>query len=538
MTTAVRRSDPLMPSTRAVHHWTTTNLGEAVPGVMTPLNWALWGAPGERASRRAAHDIGVLTAEEARVPDDPAEWILRVFHGRLAMQLEFMALIGDRMPGTTGAEAIRSMFGDIPPGMTFSPSRARYPAIAVMLPRAFRRFPRLLDDVASDQDRWWRAAVDGAGALDLPGARRLFAEAVARFETAGHAQLIGTFSSIRPLYDGLEALVRDAGTGDLAVLSGTGGAEMAVVQDIWRASRGELDIADVVRAHGFHGPDEGEVSSTVWREDATPLRRMAERYAARPESESPLRRAATEETLAAEQARVLAALPARRRPAARLLLRLAAARLPLRGVAKRSFLQAVDAGRAAARRAGELLAADGTLEAPEDVFLLTGGELVSGLPADVRAVVAERREWRAAHLAVDFATAAWAGLPELVPAAAGERPADAAPPPVVAGTGVSAGVVEGRARVVHDPSFAEVEPDEVLVARTTDPSWSSIMFVSSALVVDLGGALSHAAVVARELGLPCVVNTGDGTTRLRTGDLLRVDGDRGTVEVLERAAGA
>jgi pyruvate,water dikinase len=62
------------------------------------------------------------------------------------------------------------------------------------------------------------------------------------------------------------------------------------------------------------------------------------------------------------------------------------------------------------------------------------------------------------------------------------------------------------------------------------------MFISSALVVDIGGALSHAAVVARELGIPCVVNTRTGTRRLRTGDRLRVDGAKGTVEILERVA--
>jgi phosphoenolpyruvate synthase/pyruvate phosphate dikinase len=104
----------------------------------------------------------------------------------------------------------------------------------------------------------------------------------------------------------------------------------------------------------------------------------------------------------------------------------------------------------------------------------------------------------------------------------------------ISGLGVSAGVVEGRVRVVVDPSFAEVEPGEVLVTSTTDPSWASIMFLSSALIVDIGGPLSHAAVVARELGVPCVVNTRTASSVLRTGDLVRVDGNTGSVEVLDR----
>jgi pyruvate,water dikinase len=60
------------------------------------------------------------------------------------------------------------------------------------------------------------------------------------------------------------------------------------------------------------------------------------------------------------------------------------------------------------------------------------------------------------------------------------------------------------------------------------------MFISAGLVVDIGGALSHAAVVAREMGIPCVVSTGDATKRLRTGDQVRIDGATGRVDILER----
>ena len=102
----------------------------------------------------------------------------------------------------------------------------------------------------------------------------------------------------------------------------------------------------------------------------------------------------------------------------------------------------------------------------------------------------------------------------------------------------SGGTIEGVVRIVHDPSFEEVEPDEILVCAMTDPSWASIMFVSRALVVDIGGQLSHAAVVARELGIPCVMNTRIGTEVLSTGDRVRVDADRGVVEILERVTPA
>jgi pyruvate,water dikinase len=213
-------------------------------------------------------------------------------------------------------------------------------------------------------------------------------------------------------------------------------------------------------------------------------------------------------------------------------LNAAAKRIPLRGVAKRSFLQGLDVIRGCARQIGTQLAQSGELDTPDDAFYLTLDELAGPLPSDARELVAKRRKRREQYQHVSI-PAAWKGLPEITPVSdngsGGERVS------TVQGIGVSGGTVEGIARVVTDPAFAEVEPDEILVAPTTDPSWASIMYISSALVVDVGGPISHAAVVARELGLPCVVNTRTGSRDIRTGDRLRVDGDAGTVEILEPA---
>src|SRR5205814_10530304 len=86
----------------------------------------------------------------------------------------------------------------------------------------------------------------------------------------------------------------------------------------------------------------------------------------------------------------------------------------------------------------------------------------------------------------------------------------------ITGLAVSPGVVEGRARVVLDAAASELEPGEVLVCETTDPSWASLFLVASALVIDIGGALSHGAIVARELGVPCWISTRAGPRRPRT----------------------
>jgi pyruvate,water dikinase len=344
---------------------------------------------------------------------------------------------------------------------------------------------------------------------------------------------IALFAAITPLINALTSVVERAGVGDVGVLSGTGGAEMAMIEDIWRASRGEITVDDVAATHGYHGPMEGEISSLVWREQPKPLVKLIEHYASRGDDVSPLaREAAARERLPTMQREVLAALPAVQRPAVRALMHLAARTIPLRGVGKKSFLQALDVARASARRIGEHQAAAGKLTDPSDVFYLTVPELSQPLMDGAQALVARRRERRDEYLALRLPSV-WLGCP--APEPLRDISGDDSPPTqILKGIGASSGIVEGVVRIVTDPSFDDIEPDEILVAPTTDPSWASIMFVASALVVDIGSTLSHAAVVARELGLPCVVNTGTGSSILRTGDRVRVDGTAGTVELLER----
>jgi pyruvate,water dikinase len=100
----------------------------------------------------------------------------------------------------------------------------------------------------------------------------------------------------------------------------------------------------------------------------------------------------------------------------------------------------------------------------------------------------------------------------------------------------AAGVVEGTARVLRTPEDGgQLGDGEILVTTVTNIGWTPIFPRAGAVVTDVGAPLSHAAIVARELGIPAVVGCGNATTRLRSGDRVRVDGGAGTVEVLARA---
>lgn len=104
---------------------------------------------------------------------------------------------------------------------------------------------------------------------------------------------------------------------------------------------------------------------------------------------------------------------------------------------------------------------------------------------------------------------------------------------MVTSLGVHGQPVEGTVRVVLDPfDAADLRPGEILICPITDPSWVSLFYLAAAVVVDIGGPLSHGAIVARELGVPCVVNTGNGTRRLSSGQRVRVDPTTGTVTPL------
>lgn len=107
------------------------------------------------------------------------------------------------------------------------------------------------------------------------------------------------------------------------------------------------------------------------------------------------------------------------------------------------------------------------------------------------------------------------------------------------GQGASPGTYEGIARVIMDPSVdAELHPGEILVAPYTDPAWTPLFLVARAAVVGVGSYLSHAGTIAREYGMPCVVNVTDCTSLIRTGDRLRVDGTAGIVDLLPKEAAA
>jgi pyruvate,water dikinase len=179
---------------------------------------------------------------------------------------------------------------------------------------------------------------------------------------------------------------------------------------------------------------------------------------------------------------------------------------------------------------GSELAEAGMLATPEDVFFLDLVQARAALAGtDLRVVIAQRREAYQRELCrrqVPRIMLSDGTQPEAL-ASPDLRPADGQ----LTGTPASAGTVTGTARVVLDPVGAYLEPGEILVAPSTDPGWTPLFLTAGGLVMEMGGANSHGAVVAREYGIPAVVGVPDATLRITTGQQIAVTGATGLVEL-------
>jgi rifampicin phosphotransferase len=178
---------------------------------------------------------------------------------------------------------------------------------------------------------------------------------------------------------------------------------------------------------------------------------------------------------------------------------------------------------------GRELAAVKVLDQVDDVFFLDLGDARRGLAGeDLRPLVTVRREAYQQELKrrhIPRVILSDGTEPEALAAAAAG--ADGA----LAGSPASTGTVTGRARVVLDPVGAHLEPGEILVAPSTDPGWTPLFLTAGGLVMEMGGAGSHGAVVAREYGIPAVVGVPDATNKIETGQLITVDGTAGLVSL-------
>ncbi len=278
-----------------------------------------------------------------------------------------------------------------------------------------------------------------------------------------------------------------------------------------RAPRFHSAVLAELALIGHRGPAEVEMRAASYADDPELLIRMVAKSLQLP-------------------TRAAASRPAIPRHA-RLVAQLAARQLRDREVRRDRMVRAIWILRTLLREQGRRLVDAGVVETADDVFYLLVDEL-DALPPDVPAVVARRRaeQTRLAEVVPPaFFSGRWqTGTALTAVLAAGET---------LPGVGACRGCARGRVRVVRPDTIDELQPGEILVAEVTDVGYTAAFSYAAAVVTELGGPMSHAAVVAREFGVPCVVDAQGATRRLPPGALVEVDGGVGEIRVLEVESG-
>ncbi|NUW37670.1 phosphoenolpyruvate synthase [Nonomuraea sp. SMC257] len=295
-------------------------------------------------------------------------------------------------------------------------------------------------------------------------------------------------------------------------------------------------LEDYLRAYGMHGQGDIDITRTRWSEDPTllvPLILSNVRTLAPGERERKAERGRAEaERTMNDLLERIRKLPGGARKAAKAARRMSLIRhfIGYREYSKHALLQRYELYKRALLAEAGRLVLQGVIKEPEDVYFLSFEELrqVVGTGRLDYTVITERRE---AHETYRRMTP-----PRVITSEGevidGEYDTGKLPEGALAGIAVSSGVVEGRARVVLDMADAEVEEGDILVTVFTDPSWSPLFVSVKGVVMEVGGVMTHGAVVAREYGLPSVVGVEGATRRIRDGQRIRVNGSEGYVQVL------
>jgi phosphohistidine swiveling domain-containing protein len=523
-------------SLRGEYLWTNGNLGEAIPDVMTPATWS--------AVKLFMADAMASTS----LPEFPGYGnVGGRFYMNLSMAYSLAAAFGmkGRFKGAT-----EQVFGRLPEGIEIPPAplsrwqvlRALLPVVRQVLKRVKQNTARLPEFLAtsaarSEDLRAQIAATTNANALTSLWRKAIepyFHDAGHMLEAAGR-QDSGALVTVRAK---LAELVGEADMNAMTSgLASTKGLEsLGPLLGLAQLSNGEIDREAYARRYGHRGASEFELSTPRPAEDAEWIDEQLEglRTAAEPPAV----------LLARQEAASQAAWKrfAQRHPKRVTKLRAQVERWVQaaqgREQARSEVIRAFWVVRAFVLRAGELTGHG------EDLFFLPIEEILAVLDGDtvVLQTVPTRRATYERYQALPpypavilgrFDPFRWAADPGRRSDLYDEHGAAAPISDTVKGFAGAVGVVEGTARVIDSVARGEeLRSGEILVTTVTNIGWTPLFPRAAAVVTDVGAPLSHAAIVARELGIPAVVGCGNATARIHTGDRIRVDGEHGTVEIL------
>ena len=542
--------------------WSNANVGEALPGVATPFTWSVLSQFSDLGFRRAFGAMGCTVPRDAELVGD--------FRGRIYINLTELSSIMSQVPWIHPSTLVRLGGGQYASELDEVVAERSSTGFFLRLPQTVSRYARenfrlqaRIDDFEtyfSDE----RLRIHGIDPrlLEPSGLDRMLGDVEHLLDETGSILLTAyanLLTSVLALIGLLRAFAQDHGSGFYReLLSGLQDVDSArpgfVLWRIARTAREEPEVEEHIRVaelseltvaglpagrtrdalrrfledYGYRGIREAEIAAPRWSEDPTLMfaalrshlgsttdldERDRELLRARHEAEDKLRKC----------------VPFPLRPSVTKLLEVVQRFTRMREHLRGHVVEVLGMFRRVALEASRRIEAREPEAGPDAAFFLTLTE-VRRVLYDENERVAIRVQRHRLEYARNQA------LPEPPTTFVGFPPEDAGMTSTskrLRGLAASRGVAEGRVRILRDSSqAADFEPGEVLVVAAADTGWAPLFLAASGVVTELGGPLSHAAIILREYGVPAVVNVMNATGSLRDGDLVRLDGDAGTVEIL------
>jgi phosphohistidine swiveling domain-containing protein len=546
--------------------WTRANIGEVLPGVVTPLTWSVFRANLLRQP---------LSAVEAKSdPNGP----IQLVEGRAYLRLD--ALLGSfcYLPGV-GPDVVRQALGvdqwvhwgdgwkpesnllaQLSGGLFLAETLGLSPVLWLQLARLgppplnesqaregasassaalVRRIEELIDwntRCFQLHLKCTRYAIGSYGLLTymlrhwLPaGGVELEADLLisqAELQTAEQGLALWRLAEQTRAHPSVAAVLENE-------------EEWTTAQRALQATKEGQEFLEALAAfltrHGARAIEEFELASPRWREDPTFVLTVIRNYlhadaALDPAAGLSQHRASSDIAInhVARQMGLLKGWLFSR------VLRAYKAYVPLRENMKYRLMEGYEALRHCFLSLGDHLCTAGALDSKGDIFLLTAGEVLAAVrdgavnAGEIRAKVNRRRAERACQEQFQ--------PPEVIVGNDWSWTLNDNGMETLQGIGCSPGYAMGKARVIRDMAMAShLQPGEILVAPSTDPGWTPLFLTAAAVVTDIGGFLSHGATVAREYGIPAVVNTKRASELVKSGQVIIVDGNQGIVHLPPRS---
>jgi len=519
--------------------WSNVNVSEAVPDVMTPSTWSLWW----------------IHHYEANLFEFPGDYRFSGnICGRPYLNLSLIFSVYRAIGKDARKELQADAIGSAPPEFDIPTIQfSAFQVLRTMLPGLLRaraqasRDQKTTPEFLATTPGWCRRTsemiqecLDSHNLLSLWQAE--VKPAVFRACQKLRSVTMNMADPATKLRQGLAALVGEADAN--SILSNLSGAaadleSLGPLLGLERVRDGQMSEPEYLERYGHRGPHEMELSAPGAEDDPAWLEKRLTEFDRSKADVGDLLEKQRAEALAAWQ-RFETRFPKKVKATRQALDRVS--------IAARSREAVRSEVTRLTRLVRTFLLQAGTLTGIGDgVFFLSLDELAKMLTGD-KTPISHIPIRRAAHerycalppypamIVGHFDPFAWAADPDRRNDFFDSRqPASTPPAGTIHGSAGAAGVVEGTVRKLDRPEDGnQLQSGEILVAITTNVGWTPIFPCAAAVVTDVGAPLSHAAIVARELGIPAVVGCGNATMLLKTGDRVRVDGGRGTVEILER----